>query len=71
MQVSSKPQAPFAVPLPGTHWVWGWLRPRTGRNAVEKRESNTGRPARCFVTILNELLAESTVIKLAISIVLN
>jgi hypothetical protein len=38
---------------PGTHWMGGWVGPRTGLDVVEKRkvallcrESNPGRPAR-------------------------
>jgi hypothetical protein len=36
---------------PGTHWIGGWVGPRAGLDAVEKRqifprrESNPGRPA--------------------------
>jgi hypothetical protein len=38
--------------VPGTHWIGGWVGPRAGLDAVEKkkscpcRESITGRPAR-------------------------
>jgi hypothetical protein len=39
---------------PGTHWIGGWMGPRIGLEAVQKRkillcrESNPGRPARRY-----------------------
>jgi hypothetical protein len=50
MEVSGQIQAPTALP-PGTHWIGGWVGPRVGLDAVEKRkilrcrESNPGYPA--------------------------
>jgi hypothetical protein len=48
---------------PGTHWIGGWVGPRAGLEAVEKRknlspcrESNPGRPANNLVTELHRLL---------------
>jgi hypothetical protein len=45
----------------GTHWMGGWVGPRTDLDAMEKirkfhycpcRELNPGRPARGLVTVL-------------------
>jgi hypothetical protein len=56
MEVSGQLHAPAALPLgeiaPGTHWIGGWVGPRIGQDAVEKRksvhcrESNPGRATR-------------------------
>jgi hypothetical protein len=48
---------------PGTHWIRGWMGPRTCQQAVAKRKKNPIvelpwielRPARSLVTILTEL----------------
>jgi hypothetical protein len=56
MEVNGQLHAPAALPPrkypPVTHWIGGWVDPRVGLDAVEKRkllqcrESNPGRPAR-------------------------
>jgi hypothetical protein len=56
MEVSGKLHALAALPprerALGTHWIGGWVGPRVGLDAVEKRqilhnwESNPGRRAR-------------------------
>jgi hypothetical protein len=58
MEVSGQLHAPGALPpgerAPGSHWIGGWIGPRAGLDAVEKRkslhcrESNPGRPARRY-----------------------
>jgi hypothetical protein len=51
MEVSGQLHVPAALP-PVPHWIGGWVGPRVGLDAVEKRkilpyrESNPGRPAR-------------------------
>jgi hypothetical protein len=47
---------------PGTHWIWGWMGPIAGLDAVEYRkmscpcrESNPGRPDSSLVDIPTEL----------------
>jgi hypothetical protein len=56
MEVSGQLHASAALPTgkspPSTHWIGGWVDPRVGLDAVEKRkilhcrESNPGRPDR-------------------------
>jgi hypothetical protein len=44
----------FKEVVPGTHWIRGWVGPRGGLDALEKRKilhcrkSNPGRPARRY-----------------------
>jgi hypothetical protein len=42
MEVSGQLQAPAALPPgerdPGTHWIWGWVGPRAGRDTVSNRK---------------------------------
>jgi hypothetical protein len=58
MEVSGQLHSPAYLP-PGeithrTHWIRGWVGPKTGLDAVEKREIlhcrvlNPGRPARTY-----------------------
>jgi hypothetical protein len=41
MEVSGQLHAPAVLPpgegAPGTHWIGGWVDPRAGLDAVEKR----------------------------------
>jgi hypothetical protein len=44
MEVSGQFHAPAALPPvkpPGTHWIGGWVGPRTGLDAVVKKIART------------------------------
>jgi hypothetical protein len=45
MQVSGQLHAPAALPpgkrVPGTHWIGGWVGPRTAQDDAEKRKVKT------------------------------